>query len=88
VNVDVQGASSDRDPSQGLIVIDLVDQASAASTHIGNYTGGVFPTPRKVGPITLTDVSGSLANGDMVIHFKYPGGNGEFVPKDNAFVMP
>lgn len=77
--VQVTGDSLDPDPSQGEISIDI-NQASGGG-HIGRYRGGIYPTPRKVGPVTLTGVTGSLATRNMVISFSYADGTGKLVPR-------
>jgi len=55
------------DPSQGLIIV--LESNQCTGQH-GNE--GSFPTPRRIGALTLTSVSGD------VVSFSYRGGTGTF----------
>lgn len=85
--VQITGQSLDRNPRQGEISIDVITEASGDG-HIGRYRGGIYPTPREVGPVTLTGVTGSLATRNMVVSFSYAGGTGTFTPRTRRFSMP
>ncbi len=85
--VQIEGASLDSDPQQGVILISIIDENTGDQGSIGGYTGGDYPTPQMVGPVTLTGVTGSLATGDMVISFSYPGGTGTFNPQTGQYAM-
>jgi len=86
--VQVTGTSLDRDPRQGEISINVVNQASGGGGRIGRVPGWHLSGPRKAGPVTLTGVRGSLATRDMVISFSYAGGSGTLAPRTGHFTMP
>ena len=87
MNVEVAGAALTDDPGQGVIVINLIDQASDSSTSIAGFDGGIFATPDEVGPVTLTRVKGSLSTGDLIVEFSYRGGTGAMDPVAGRFTM-
>jgi hypothetical protein len=78
--VQITGYSLDRNPRQGEISVSVISQASGGG-HLGRYRGGDYPTPRKLGPVTLTGVTGSLATHNMVVRFSYADGTGKLVPR-------
>jgi len=43
---------------------------------------------RKVGPGTLTGVTGSLATHNMVVSFSYAGGPETLMPRNRHFTRP
>lgn len=85
--VQITGQSLDRNPRQGEISVDVINEASGTG-RIGRYRGGTYLTPRKVGPVTLTGVTGSLATHNMVVSFSYAGGIGTLVPRTGRFTLP
>lgn len=85
--VQIEGESLDSNTQQGQISIAVIDENTNDGGSINGYTGGDYPTPQQVGPVTLTGVTGSLATGDMVISFSYPGGTGTFDPASGQFTM-
>ena len=84
--VQITGQSLDRDPHQGEISVDVINETSGGG-HIGRYRGGTYPTPREVGPVTLTGVTGSLATRNMVVSFSYAGGTGTLVPSTGQLTI-
>lgn len=85
MNVQIEGASFDSDPHQGIILVNIVNQNTDGRGNLGVYTGGEYPTPQKLGPVTLTGVTGSPPTGNMVISFSYAGGSGRLNPKTGHF---
>jgi hypothetical protein len=85
--VQITGQSLDGNRRQGEISVDVINEASDDTGRIGRYRGGTYPTPRKVGPVTLTGVTGSLATHNMVIWFSYAGGTGTLLPLTGRFTM-
>jgi hypothetical protein len=87
MNVEIQGGSMSADRTQGIIDVSIIDQNTGDSAVVAQYGGGSYPTPEGVGEVTLTDVSGSFADRDMLISFSYPGGKGTLDPVRAKFIL-
>jgi hypothetical protein len=77
VDIHIYAGSLPSEASQGGIVVTLDDAVTGASLP----GAGQFLTPTKVGPLTLTKVSGDT------ISFSYPGGAGSFSLSSQRFSM-
>jgi hypothetical protein len=68
VEIHVYAGDLPADPDQGALAVTRTNAVTGADLP----GGGQFPTPQKVGALTLTQVSGNTA------FFTYPGGSGRF----------
>ena len=90
MTVQVETATLESSPNQGEVIISVIntdDYSGNGTGAIDGYSGGAYPTPTAVGPIALTNVTGSLAGRSLQITFSYPGGTGTFDPETGTFTM-
>jgi hypothetical protein len=81
LNVTVQGGYLTREPDQGELNLTIVNQNTGVSGMIDGIDSRSIETPKPVGPLTITEVTGSLADQDMLIHFSCNGGTGSYNPQ-------
>jgi hypothetical protein len=81
LNVTVQSGYLTKEPDRGELNLGIVNQNTKVSGTIHGIDSQSIETPKFVGPLTITEVTGSLADEDMLIHFSCNGGTGRYDPQ-------
>ena len=87
LNVEIQAGTIGDSPEQGVINVAIINQNTGESETIRQYDGGSYATPDGVGAVVLTDISGSLADGNLLISFSYSNGAGTLDPVSGEFTL-